>query len=194
MTAVRFVSRISFGDIAESLFAITTRSTGVQAVMGFMVGLGVIGLLAGAPLDVWLPPVLIGLAVGTGVVFAPFAWWSLRKRKDLLTETVEADGSGLTIESPGTHIRQEWTVYREARETGRLFILTSGGTAAQMFSKHGVSQSDVEAFRSILRQTGLLRERPAAQRFRAWLGFAAGAVAAIVFLVVIGGVRFIATP
>ena len=185
---VRFESRISIRDVADLVFTRATRSTGAQAIAGFLMTLGLIGAFRGVHPDLWVPPLILSIAIGTGFVLLPFIWWSYLSAPELLVETVEADPSGMIINVADRQVRHPWTVYRTAQETKRLFILTSRVVRPQMFTKRDLSEADVAAFRTILAGADVLREMDEGPRYRPWLAFLVGAAVAIATLLVVGAI------
>jgi hypothetical protein len=186
---VKFESRISIRDVADLVFTRATRSTGAQAIAGFLMTLGLLGAFRGVHPDLWVPPLLLSIAIGTGFVLLPFIWWSYLSAPELLVETVEADPSGMIIHVADRQVRHPWTVYRTAQETKRLFILTSRVVRPQMFTKRDLSAADAAAFRTILARVELLRAMDEGPRSRTWLAFLVGAAVAIVALLVAGAIR-----
>ena len=177
MTAIRFVSRPSFGDLARVSFAQAFRSMGAQALHGFGWGVAAFGVLVGIPADVWVPPAVLGVLWGTGLFGVFFQWWTFGRHPERLVETVTADESGIVIEARDSQVRQAWKVYREANETRDVFILSSLRTMGQVLAKRGVSEAALDEFRDLLRAAGLLRAP--ARAIRAVVGFVAGALTAL---------------
>jgi hypothetical protein len=186
---VKFDSRISIGDVADLVFTRATHSTGAQAIAGFLMTLGLIGAFARVHPDLWVPPLVLSLAIGTGFLLLPFIWWSYLSAPELMHETVEADTSGMLIHVADRTIRHPWTVYRTAQETKRLFILTSRVVRPLMFTKRELPPGDAEAFRAILSKVELLRSMDEGPRFRTWLAFVLGGAVAIVVLFVAGAIH-----
>jgi hypothetical protein len=186
---VKFESRISIGDVADLVFTRATRSTGAQGIAGFLMTLGLLGAFRGVHPDLWVPPMILSIAIGTGFVLLPFIWWSYLSAPELLRETVEADPSGMIIHVAERQVRHPWTVYRTAQETKRLFILTSRVVRPQMFTKRDLSEVDAAAFRTILGSVDLLRQMDEGPRYRPWIAFLVGAAVAIVTLLVAGAIR-----
>ncbi len=122
---VKFESRISIRDVADLVFTRATHSTGAQGIAGFLMTLGLLGGIGGVHPDLWVPPLILSLAIGTGFILLPFIWWSYLSTPELLKSTVEADASGVIISIGERQLRHPWTVYRAARRQNRLFILTS---------------------------------------------------------------------
>ena len=187
MTAVRFVSRPSFGDMVRFTFDQALRSLGSQAIHGFGWGVAAFGLLVGAPADIWLPPALLGVVFGSGAFGLLFAWWTYGRHPERLVETVTVDERGLHIEAPDSETRQAWSVFREARETPDVFMLLSLRAPSQVLGKRGVSEAALEAFRGFLRDAHLLRQRPS--HLPAIAGFVVGAALAISLPFVFGYAR-----
>jgi hypothetical protein len=186
---VKFESRISIRDVADLVFTRATRSTGAQGIAGFLMTLGLLGAFRGVHPDLWVPPLILSVAIGTGFVLLPFIWWSYLAAPELLVQTVEADTSGMILHVADREIRQPWTVYRTAQETKRLFILTSRVVRPQMFTKRDLPAGEAAAFRTILGEVDLLRSMDEGPRYRTWLAFLIGASIAIATLVVAGAIR-----
>lgn len=186
---VRFESRISIRDVADLVFTRATRSTGAQGMAGFLMTLGLLGAFRGVHPDLWVPPLILSIAIGTGFVLLPFIWWSYLSNPALLVQMVEADPSGMIIHVADRQVRHPWTVYRTAQETKRLFILTSRVVRPQMFTKRDVSEAEAAAFRSILDEVDLLRSMDEGPAYRPWVAFLVGAAVAIAVLLVAGAIR-----
>jgi hypothetical protein len=186
---VKFESRISIRDVTDLVFTRATHSTGAQGIAGFLMTLGLIGAFARVHPDLWVPPLVLSLAIGTGFLLLPFIWWSYLSAPELMHETVEADTSGMLIHVADRTIRHPWTVYRTAQETRRLFILTSRVVRPLMFTKRELAPADAETFRTILTKVDLLRSMDEGPRYRTWLAFVIGGAVAIVVLVAAGAIH-----
>ncbi len=178
MTAIRFVSRPTVRDMIGLTFDQTLRSLGAQAIHGFGWGVAAFGILGGAPLDIWLPPALIGVLFGSGLFALLFVWWTYGRSPETLVETVTADGGGILIEAPRSQVRQAWGAFREARETTGVFLLSTPARPSQILGKRGVSEEALQGFRALLRAERLLRDDPTPTR--GIVGFLGGAAIAIV--------------
>lgn len=176
---VRFENRINFFDVVDLVFTRATLSPGMQLLAGFFTALGLLAVLGGTPPDLWVPLLIIGISLGTGLVLLPFTWWTYLAVPELMKETVEADPSGMRIHVLDRIVLHPFTVYRAATETDRLFILRSRVVPSQIFTKRGIPTADADTFRAILREVGLLTETAQAQRRKAWIGFIVGAVVAV---------------
>lgn len=185
----RFDSRISVRDVADLVFTRATHSTGAQGIAGFLMTMGLLGAIGGAHPDLWVPALILSLAIGTGFILLPFIWWSYLSAPELLNSTVEADPSGMIIEVGDRQIRHPWTVYQTAQETNRLFILTSRVVQPQMFTKRDLPEAETAAFRAILTRRDLLRPMDEGPRWRTWLAFLIGAAVAVAVLLVAGAIR-----
>lgn len=186
---VRFESRISIGDVADLVVSRATRSIGAQAIAGFLLAFGLVGAFRAVIPELWVPSLLLGAGIGTGLVLLPFIWWQYLSLPDLLVVTVEADLSGMIIHVADRQLRRPWAVYRTAQETSRLFVLTSREVRPEMFTKHDLPEADASAFRTILERVELLREMDTGPRSRRWFAFLIGAVGAIATLLVAGAFR-----
>jgi hypothetical protein len=186
---VKFESVISIRDVADLVFTRATHSTGAQGIAGFFMTLGLLGAFGRADPDLWVPALILSVAIGTGFILLPFIWWSYLSAPELLRSTVEADASGMIMHVGERQLRHPWTVYRTAQETKRLFILTSRVVHPQMFTKRDLDASQAEAFRAILRRVDLLRQMDEGPRYRTWLAFLIGGAIALGTLVVAGFIR-----
>ncbi len=186
---VKFESHISIRDVVDLVFTRATHSTGAQAIAGFLLTLGLLGAIGGVHPDLWVPPVVLSLAIGTGFILVPFIWWSYLAAPELIRTTVEADTSGMIITVGERQLRHPWTVYQTAQETKRLFILTSRVVQPQMFTKRELPAADAATFRAILGHVGLLRTMDEGPRYRTWLAFLIGGAVAVGVLLVAGAIR-----
>lgn len=186
---VKFESRISIRDVADLVFTRATHSTGAQGIAGFLMTLGLLGAFGGAHPDLWVPPLILSIAIGTGFILLPFIWWSYLSAPQLLRSTVEADPSGMIIHVGDRQLRHPWTVYRTAQETNRLFILTSRVVQPQMFTKRDLTATEAESFRTLLGRVELLRQMDEGPRYRTWLAFLIGGAVAVGVLIVAGAIR-----
>lgn len=161
---IRFTSKPTMSDLiwnaadvvrnsvtGLALGAFITTTAGATLVLSGLAGLPSLATLPTLPL------LLLGVSFMTGLFVAPFVWWSVRQRRDLALAPVEveADDSGIALASSQASSRQDWSVYRRARETRRAFMLDTG-TMAIILTKQGVDQADLERFRSLLQSKGLL--------------------------------------
>lgn len=186
---VSFESRIDIRDVADLVFTRATHSTGAQAIAGFLMTLGIIGAVARIPPDLWVPPLILSIAIGTGFLLLPFIWWRFLAAPELMLEKVEADTSGMLIHVADRTIRHPWTVYRSAQETNRLFIFTSRVVRPLMFTKRDLPAADAAAFRAILARVGLLRAMDEGPRYRTLMAFVIGGAVALGVLLVTGSIR-----
>ena len=109
------ITRISIRDVADLVFTRATHSTGAPGIAGFLMTLGLLGAFGGAHPDLWVPPIVLSIAIGTGFILLPFIWWSYLSAPELLTSTVEADSSGIIIEVGERQVRHPWTSTRLPR-------------------------------------------------------------------------------
>jgi hypothetical protein len=188
VTQVRFVSRPGFGEVRRFTLEQSFRSLSTQAVHGFGWGVAAFGLIAGAPVDIWLPPAVIGVFFGIGLFSLLVQWWIYGRHPERLVETITADERGLLIEGPESQIRQAWSLFRDAHETRDVFMLTAVRTMSQFLGKRGASESELEAFRGYLRGAGLLRSRQTWARGIA--GFGIGFILALGLPFAFGIARF----
>ncbi len=175
---VRFTSTPAIGDIAWNAAAVVRNSASSLVMGAFMTTIAVVSIWFGDYVSLWL--LVFGLSLLTGLFVAPFVWWSVRQRRDLALATVEIDAGadGISMTSNQASSRQDWSFYRQARETPRAFMLDMG-TMTVFLTKRGIDPVDVDGFRSLLRRVGLLKaETTLFGRFRRVIWIALGVVAA----------------
>jgi YcxB-like protein len=185
--SVRFRSRMTFRDVISQISDATFRSAWAQGFGAWSLTLTVALVVSGQPWEAWVPGLIIAIGFFTGLPIAPVAWWSYSRRRDLLSEDVEADRSGLTIRSAAGENHQLWSAYRMARETSRTFVLLTGGVGGQIFPKGDMSGAEIEAFRGLLQGIGILRKPRTIDLARPALGLILGFVLALVFVSVYSG-------
>jgi hypothetical protein len=176
---VTFDNRIRFLDVLDLVFARAALSPGMQLFAGFFIALGLLAVLGAVPADVWVPLLITGLAIGTGIIYLPFTWTTYLAVPELTRETVEADASGMRIHILDRIVEHPWQAYGSASETDRLFILRSRIVPTQIFTKRGIPPADVATFRGLLTEAELLTETAGQQRRKALIGFVVGSAIAI---------------
>ena len=154
--AVSLTYRLRLSEYVGAVALLTRHSRGLQA-FGYVVA--VIGLLAffiGADTLTWLPPVVFGLAVVSGLFMVPFAWIGLRRRRELVEEptTVIADASGITTSSSFGQSHVGWQLYTRVREVGDWFFLDTGAGASHLIPKRALSPEDLALFRRLIAEAG----------------------------------------
>jgi ADP-ribose pyrophosphatase len=154
--AVSLTYRLRLSEYVGAVALLTRHSRGLQA---FGSVIGVIGLLAffiGADTLTWLPPVVLGLAVLSGLFMVPFAWFGLRRRRELVEEpmTVVADASGITTSASYGQSHVGWQLYTRVREVGDWFFLDTGAGANHLIPKRAFSAVDLATFRRLIAGAG----------------------------------------
>lgn len=187
---LRFSTQPSTGDILWNTAALMRRS-GVSIVVGtFATAVSSVAIVLGDRSGILF--LVMGLSFLTGLFVVPFVWWGIRQRRDLVLASIDveanAQGLSLTTTQGGSH--QDWSVFRKASETSRAFMLDTGAGAVMLITKRGVDAADVDTFRNLLVQGGLLpARRTAIQRLRPLLWVAIGLAAAAALPL---GISFIA--
>lgn len=157
---LRFTTTPTTSDMVWNAASLMQRSRFAMVVGGFNTTLAALGLVRGDVVSVIL--LLLGLSFLTGLFVAPFVWWAIRQRRELVLApvTFTADVGGLDIESSVSHGRQDWSVYRRANETDRAFVLDTGIGAAVVITKRGLAPASIHALRALLARVGLGRTTP----------------------------------
>jgi hypothetical protein len=157
---------------------------------GFSATAVVLVLLAGAPLEVVLPPAVFAILLLSGYWSAPLTWFIASRRRDLLLAptTMTLDDGGISFENANMKARHDWSVYRRARDLGRAILLEAGPGLAAMIPTSSIS--DGAALREILSRHGLVREPTPWERTRPFAWLALGAAAFVVQAAAQGMVLF----
>ncbi len=175
------------GDVIRNAMAASRGSTSTVAVGTFAATVGVVTLVLATDLPLaWAPPLVFGLAMLTGTFTVPFVWWTIRRRRDLILAPMEvtADAEGVELTSAVASGRQAWSIFRRARELPSAFLFETGTSLAMSIPTSGAPPAELEAFRVLLADVGLLRSTDGGDLRQTLIGTAIGLVAAIVALAV----------
>jgi len=122
-----------------------------------MIAFGVVPLVLGVP-DVlaWLPPIVLGVSFLTGLFAVPFAWFAVRRRRDLVEQSIQlvANATGITQTTPFGQGHLAWPVFARVREIGNWFFLDTGTGASQIIPKRALSPEDLATFRKLIADAG----------------------------------------
>lgn len=154
---LRFTAHPSTGDVVWNAATLMRRSAIMIAFGTFATATSAVAIVEGDPTGIVF--LALGLSFLTGLFVAPFVWWAVHRRRDLVLAPldVEADTHGLSIASSYGSTQHAWSVFRSARETSRAFVLDTGIGSAALITKRGVDPGTVSAFRGHLVRAGLLR-------------------------------------
>jgi hypothetical protein len=193
---IRFRSEPTSGDVLWNSASLVRRSAFTLVLGTFLMVTSALTLFLGDLFS--LIGLAIGLALLTGAMIVPFVWWSIRQRRDLVLAVLDvtADRAGLTITSTQASTRQDWSIYRRVNETSRAFLLSTGMSATVLLAKRGMSPTELDAFRALLAEVGLLRPARRFDRIRQLVWVAVGlALAGALILAprLIGGIGATAT-
>lgn len=183
--AVSFTVRPTQGDVIRNAMATSRASTSTVAVGTFSATVGLVSIVLTTDLHLaWAPPLVFGLALLTGAYAVPFVWWTIRRRRDLMLVAIDvlADSEGVELASAVASGRQSWSMFRRARELPSAFLFETGTSLSMAVPTNGASTADLEAFRALLVDLGLLRPSDGAELRRTLVGTAIGLIAAIVAL------------
>ena len=140
--------------------ALVRRSWGARLLAGFIVGSGLVTWRAGAVEGAAF--ILFGLLLASGYFVAPFLWFAIRRRRDLLLAAIDvsADTTGVTFARPTSTTTNAWSVYRRVRETRDAFLLDPGTGSSGFVLKRDADPAAIDRFRTLLEQAGFdLRPR-----------------------------------
>ena len=139
---------------AMSILARSSRS--LRAFAALLIASGLFTLFLGADPFTWLPPLVFGVLVITGIFTLPFAWYALRKRRELVEQptTLVLDATGLTFGSSFGQSHLGWSLYARIREISDWFFFDTGAGVNVMIPKRVFSPTDLAEFRRILAEAG----------------------------------------
>jgi len=154
---IRLRYRTTRGDHLRAAMAAGRRSDSLFAIGVALLVPAIGSLLVGDPISfaIWS---LVGLSCLTGIFNVPFAWWALRSRPDLVGQEVEdvIDAHGIVETTPKTNARADWSLYREVFESSDAFHLSTG-SGYGFIPKRAFEPAEIEAFRRLLNDHGLVR-------------------------------------
>lgn len=147
---------------------------------GFSATAVVLLVMAGAPVQVFLLPLVFAVLLMSGYWSAPLAWFLASRRRDLIfaPTTLTLDDEGISFENASMQARHAWSVYRRARNLGNAILLEAGPGIAALIPKSSIT--DGAALAEILSRHGLLREPTPWERGRPFVWLALGVTAFIV--------------
>ena len=178
--AVQFTSTPAASDVLWNAAEMARSSIFATAVGTFATTTGLLGVIVlRNPLVV--PVLIFGVALLTGLFVVPFVWWAIHRRPDLVLAPLEvsADEGGVSMVTPTTRGRHDWSVFRSIRETGRAFVLDTGAGVALLVAKRGVSDADIAGMRALAQRKGVLRPTTGLASLRTLVGIAIGLAAAV---------------
>jgi tetrahydromethanopterin S-methyltransferase subunit F len=178
--SVSYTATMTQRDLIDNNMSVVRSSVFATATGTFGLALGIVGAVITGDVGSAVIPIAYGLVMVTGAFSVPFVWWAVRRRPDLLlaAHTVEADESGLTMSTNNAAGRQDWSVYRTGSETAHAFILGTGAGMSFLVPKRGGTAEQIDAFRQLLDDAGLLARPNEPSYSRRLAGVAIGLVAA----------------
>ena len=161
--------RLRMSEYIGALALLTRHSRWTQLLGLGMIVLGVIPIVLGTT-DVlaWLPPIAFGLSFVTGLFVVPFAWFGVRRRRELIEQSIQldADTTGIGQTSPFGRSHLAWQTFARVREIGDWFFLDTGTGASQLVPKRVFTPADLATFRKLIADAGFgmdgRRKRPKA--------------------------------
>jgi ADP-ribose pyrophosphatase len=166
--SVSLIYRLRLSEYVGATALLSRHSRGLQAFGAVITVIGLLALLIGADIPTWLPSVVFGLLILSGLFMVPFAWIGLRRRRELVEEptTVIADASGITTSNSFGQSHVGWQLYTRVRELGDWFFLDTGGGGSHLIPKRAFSPADLASFRRLVAEAGFgmdgRRKRPPA--------------------------------
>jgi ADP-ribose pyrophosphatase len=166
--AIRLEYRLQMREHISAAALLGRHSRFTQVLGTLFVALGVIPFVLGSDIFAWLPPIIFGLALMSGLFIVPIAWFLLRRRRELVEAqtSIVIDSSGVTQSNPFGQSHVGWQLFSRIRELGDWFFLDTGTGANFYIPKRAFTPADLAAFRKLIADAGFgmdgLRKRPAA--------------------------------
>jgi hypothetical protein len=180
--SISFTPTVS--ELINASATLSRAGTFINGFGGYAATWTVIALVAGAPFFVLLPPLVFAIGSLTGYYCAPFIWYAVWRRRDLVLTptTVTLDDDGVEARTASASARQAWTFYRRARDLGDSVALEAGPNLAVLLLKRNLDEPERAQLRRILDAHGLFRPPTGLERAKPFLATAIGAVIALLQL------------
>jgi ADP-ribose pyrophosphatase len=165
---VRVSYRLSLIEYLGAIVLLARSSRGMRAFGAVITVSGAYALIAGLDPLTWLPPLVFGPLVLSGAFTLPFAWYALRKRRELVEQptTLLLDATGVTFASSFGESHLDWSLYARIREVGDWFFFDTGAGTNFMMPKRIYSPPELATFRKLIAAAGFgpdgRRQRPIA--------------------------------
>jgi ADP-ribose pyrophosphatase len=154
--AIRLEYRLQMREHIMAAALLARRSRFRQVLGTIFVALGVIPFVLGTDIVGWLPPIIFGLALMSGLFIVPIAWFVLRRRRELVEAQtfIVIDSSGVTQNNPFGQSHVGWQLFSRIRELGDWFFLDTGTGANFYIPKRAFTPADLAAFRKLIADAG----------------------------------------
>jgi ADP-ribose pyrophosphatase len=154
--SIKLTYRIRPAEYVGAIALLTRHSRGIQIFGAVMTAIGVLALIVGADLGTWVPAVAFGMLLLSGLFMVPFAWFAIRRRRDLFEGPTELtmDSSGITYITSFGQSHVGWELFARVREVGDWFFLDVGTGANYYIPKRALSAADLATFRRLIAEAG----------------------------------------
>ncbi len=154
--AIRLDYRLLMRGHIGAAALLARHSRGTQGFGAAITLIGVLAFLIGADVPIWLPPVVFGLLVVSGLFIVPVVWFGLRRRRDLVEapKRIVIDSSGITQSDSFGQSHVRWQLFVRIRELGDWFFLGYGTGASIYVPKRAFSPEDLALFRKLIAEAG----------------------------------------
>jgi len=153
---IRLEYRLQMREHISAAALLGRHSRSTQVLGTIFVALGVIPFVLGSDIFAWLPPIIFGLALMSGLFIVPIAWFVLRRRRELVEAQtfIVIDSSGVTQNNPFGQSHVGWQLFSRIRELGDWFFLDTGTGANFYIPKRAFTPADLAAFRKLIADAG----------------------------------------
>ncbi len=129
---------------------------GAQVVGIALVVLGLLTFAIGSDAGVYLPPLLLGIAIVSGVFALPFAVWAARGRREVLADAeLGFDEAGLHSSWIVGDSDIRWTGIDRISRSGPLLFIRVAGSSTMMIPIAAFTADELERFRRLALRNGL---------------------------------------
>jgi hypothetical protein len=154
--SVRVSYRLGLMEYLGVIAVLSRASRGSRIIALFIIGLSLVAWFVGVEAPGWVPTLVIGILLLTGLFTVPFAWLAVRRRRDLVEVPVQVvvDATGLkTVTTYGdSHVA--WQLFVRVREMGDWFWFETGVGATHLLPKRALTPADIVTFRRIIAEAG----------------------------------------
>jgi len=148
--------RISIGEAVRATVGLARRSVLIRWIGILMIVIGAIPALGGDLFAV--VGIVLGLGIVSGWALAPLAWWQFHNRPDLVSADTRLtlDEDGVTFDDPFTKGRRTWNTYRKVHDVAGCLLFDDAAGASLIVPKRAFTASQLGALYRLLERKDLL--------------------------------------
>jgi ADP-ribose pyrophosphatase len=154
--SIRISYKLGLAQFLGAIAVLSRHSRGAVLFGAVLTVMSLFALYIGVDISGWLLTLIFGILIVTGLFPVPFAWFAVRRRRELIEEPVDVvvDASGVARRSPSSQSHVSWDAFVRVREIGGWFFLDTGAGANYPVPKLAFSPEDLAAFRKLIADAG----------------------------------------